>query len=172
MCLKTVWMWCSGTWFSRGLSVRVVWLGHSWTQWSLRSFPTWVILWFYDFNDIAMCIPQWPILAIELCEKTVTVSNLLQGKGSELILHCLLLWCSSRWLSTQEDWERSQEPVTQLGCVGSNIRPVGRKVLKCSELFLKWVCCNALHLSVHERPRRMKQYLKGCDIYLCGNPNI
>ena len=28
------------------LSARVVWLGHGWTRWSLRSFPTWVILWF------------------------------------------------------------------------------------------------------------------------------
>ena len=27
---------------------RVLWLGCSWTWWSLRSFPTWVILWFYD----------------------------------------------------------------------------------------------------------------------------
>ena len=27
MCLKTVWIWCSGTWFSGGLLVRVVWLG-------------------------------------------------------------------------------------------------------------------------------------------------
>jgi len=44
MCLKTVWMWCSGTWFSGGLLVRVVQLGCGW--WSVRSFPTWVILWF------------------------------------------------------------------------------------------------------------------------------
>jgi len=29
---------------------RVVWLGSGWTQWSLRSFPTWVILWFYEHN--------------------------------------------------------------------------------------------------------------------------
>ena len=48
MCLKTVWMWCSGTWFSRGLLVRVVWLDCGWIQWSLRSFPTWAILWFYE----------------------------------------------------------------------------------------------------------------------------
>ena len=41
------WMWCSGMWLSGGLLVRVVWLGHGWTQWSLRSFPTCVILWFY-----------------------------------------------------------------------------------------------------------------------------
>jgi len=26
----------------------LLWLGCSWTWWSLRSFPTWVILWFYD----------------------------------------------------------------------------------------------------------------------------
>ena len=39
---------CSGTWFSGGLLVRAVWLGHGWTRWSLRSFPTWVILWFYS----------------------------------------------------------------------------------------------------------------------------
>ena len=32
MCLKTVWMWRSGTRFSGGLLVRVVWLGHGWTQ--------------------------------------------------------------------------------------------------------------------------------------------
>ena len=50
MCLKIFWMWCSGTWFSRGLlRVRVVWLGRGWTWWSLRSFPTWVILWFFEF---------------------------------------------------------------------------------------------------------------------------
>ena len=48
MCLKMVWMWCSGTWFSRGLLVRVVWLGRGWTWWSLRSFQTWAILWFCD----------------------------------------------------------------------------------------------------------------------------
>jgi len=48
MCSKTVWMWCSGTWLREGLLVRVVWLGRGWTRWSLRSFPTWEILWFYD----------------------------------------------------------------------------------------------------------------------------
>ena len=37
MCLKTVWMWCSGTWFSGGLLVRVLWLGCGWAWWSLRS---------------------------------------------------------------------------------------------------------------------------------------
>jgi len=47
--LKTIWTWCSGTWFSRGLLVRVVCLGCGWTQYSLRSFPTWAILWFYDW---------------------------------------------------------------------------------------------------------------------------
>jgi len=47
-CLKTVWMWCSETRLSGGLLVREVWLGCSWTWWSLRSFPTWAILWFYD----------------------------------------------------------------------------------------------------------------------------
>jgi len=41
---------CSGTWFSGGLLVTVVWLGHGWTWWSLRSFPTWMILWFYDLS--------------------------------------------------------------------------------------------------------------------------
>jgi len=50
MCLKTIWMWCSGTWFSRGLlRVSIVWLGGDWTLWSWRSSPTWAILWFYDF---------------------------------------------------------------------------------------------------------------------------
>ena len=33
---------------ARVVRVRVLWLGCSWTWWSLRSFPTWVILWFYD----------------------------------------------------------------------------------------------------------------------------
>jgi len=46
MCLKTVLMWCSGMWFCGGLLGRVIWLGCDWTWWSLRSFPTWVILWF------------------------------------------------------------------------------------------------------------------------------
>ena len=50
MCLKTVWMWCSGMWFSRGLFVRVGWAGHGWTWWPLRSFPTWAILWSYDLQ--------------------------------------------------------------------------------------------------------------------------
>ena len=52
MCLKTLWMWCSGTWFSRRLSVRVVWLGCGWTWWSLRSFPTWAIPLFYDSMNL------------------------------------------------------------------------------------------------------------------------
>ena len=30
--------------------VRVVWLGRGWTQWSLRSFPTRAILWFYEIK--------------------------------------------------------------------------------------------------------------------------
>ena len=60
MCLKTVWMWCSGMWFSRGLLVRVVWLGCGWTRWSSRSFPTWAILWFYLWV-LGTCIfhPLW-----------------------------------------------------------------------------------------------------------------
>mgnify|MGYP001855751090 CR=1 FL=1 len=54
-CLKAVWMWCSETWFSGVLLVRVVWLSHGWTR-SLRSFPIWVILWFYvPFNTTGTC---------------------------------------------------------------------------------------------------------------------
>jgi len=45
MRLKTIWMWCPGTWFCRGSSVRVVWLGCGWTRWSLRYLWTWAILW-------------------------------------------------------------------------------------------------------------------------------
>jgi len=49
MCLRAIWMWCSEVWFSRGfVRVRVLWLGCGWTWWSLMSFPTWAILWFYD----------------------------------------------------------------------------------------------------------------------------
>jgi len=55
MCLKTVWMWCSGTWRSGGLLVRVVWLGWGWIWWSLSSFPTSAILWF--------CDPIWKTLS-------------------------------------------------------------------------------------------------------------
>jgi len=40
----------TGTWFSRGLLVRVAWLSCGWTRWSLRSFPTWAILWFQQIN--------------------------------------------------------------------------------------------------------------------------
>ena len=54
MCLKTIWMWCSGTRFSRGLLVRGVWFGHGWTWWSLRSFPTWANLWFYDYTTLEL----------------------------------------------------------------------------------------------------------------------
>jgi len=58
MCLKTIWMWCSGTWFSGELLVRVVWLGCGWTWWFLRSFPTWAILWFTlcFFEHFHFCI--------------------------------------------------------------------------------------------------------------------
>ena len=52
MCLKTVWMWRSGPWFSRGLLIKVVWLGCGWTRWSLRSLPTWAILRFCDSMNL------------------------------------------------------------------------------------------------------------------------
>ena len=61
MCLKTVWMWCSGTWW-RFVRVRVVWLGGGWTWWSLRFFPTGAILWFL-FN---------PVLDLEESETLLT----------------------------------------------------------------------------------------------------
>jgi len=35
--------------------VRVAWLGHGWTWWSLRSFSTWVILLFYDSVSVQRC---------------------------------------------------------------------------------------------------------------------
>ena len=39
----------------RVVRVRVVWLGCGWTWWSLRSFPTWSILWFYDSVWVSVC---------------------------------------------------------------------------------------------------------------------
>ena len=38
----------SGTWFSGGLLVRVVWSTCGWTRWSLRTFPTSAFLSFSD----------------------------------------------------------------------------------------------------------------------------
>jgi len=57
MCLKTIWMWFSGTWLSGGLlRVRLVCLGCGWTRWYLRPFPTWAILWFYVWYGKAQIV--------------------------------------------------------------------------------------------------------------------
>ena len=46
-CSKSIWMLCWGTWFSGNHW----WRANGWTGWSCGSFPTLVILWFYDSND-------------------------------------------------------------------------------------------------------------------------
>ena len=43
-CSKNIWMLCWGTWFSENHW----WRADGWTGWSCGSFPTLVILWFYD----------------------------------------------------------------------------------------------------------------------------
>jgi len=89
MCLITVWMWCSGTWFSEGLLVRVVWLGCSQT-WSLRSFPTWAILWFLNISresDSTTSLgPTWASLA--QLEAVPWVRKYLQGFKSRFLAAC------------------------------------------------------------------------------------
>jgi len=45
-CSKSVWMLCWGTWFSENHW----WRANGWIGWSCGSFPTFVILWFYDFT--------------------------------------------------------------------------------------------------------------------------
>ena len=45
-CLRNVWTLCWGIWFSE----KCWWWVDGWTGWSCGSFPTLVILWFYDFS--------------------------------------------------------------------------------------------------------------------------
>ena len=82
MCLTTVWMWCSGTRCSgRLLRVQVVWLGCGWTQWSLRSFSTWAILWFYEQEH-----------SLPLCFFSVAQGEQQQVTQSNLTGHiCIIL---------------------------------------------------------------------------------
>ena len=46
-CIDSCYIWLYPHLLQRR-AVRVVWLGCGWIRWSLRSFPTWAILWFYD----------------------------------------------------------------------------------------------------------------------------
>jgi len=43
---RNVWMLCWGTWFSENYW----WWMNGWTRWSCGSFPTLVILWFYEYH--------------------------------------------------------------------------------------------------------------------------
>jgi len=43
-CSESIWMLCWGTWFSENHW----WWANGWTGWSCGSFPTLVILWFYE----------------------------------------------------------------------------------------------------------------------------
>jgi len=43
-CSRNVWTWCWGTWFRENYW----WWVDGWTGWSCGSFPTLVILWFYE----------------------------------------------------------------------------------------------------------------------------
>jgi len=64
--------------------VRVIWLGCSWTWWSLWSFPTWAILWFYD----SPASKPWfsPIISPEIssCE-AIRLSLLPKGGKSKFL---------------------------------------------------------------------------------------
>ena len=45
-CSRNIWTLCWGTWFSENHW----WWVDGWTGWSCGSFPTLVILWFYEYN--------------------------------------------------------------------------------------------------------------------------
>jgi len=46
-CSRNVWTLCWGTWFSE----KYWWWVDGWTGWSCGSFPTLVILWFYEYQE-------------------------------------------------------------------------------------------------------------------------
>lgn len=132
------------------------------TGWSLiRSLPSQTTVWFCDYlmtlSLLVYCHPPCSPLFDWLCDCFQVFPGLGHDAGFKLPSAGIYAQ-----LSTEADSGRSHEPLTPHVCVGSNIRAVGRKVSKRSQLILKWVPCSALPLSVHEWPGRMNpSALKG-----------
>ena len=108
-CSRNIWTLCWGTWFSE----KYWWWVNGWTGWSCGSFPTLVILWFYDsmiWHWGKPCDTSPSFKKIARCLLLVIQVYLLYLSGISSFPNLFLLIINP-WLFENSYWNNEQQEI-------------------------------------------------------------